>query len=166
MRKYLLVASTVTFFSCSQKIYVVRHAEKVKQEVGMSADVELSTEGKNRAEELAIVLKKKRIKNIFSTNTTRTKSTAAPLAKKRAIPIILYEAKPDSIFLKKINTCKGNVLVVGHSNTYDDIINLLCGGIIIPTNLQDHEYDNLYEIIKRKGKIMRIENKKYGLLTN
>lgn len=166
MIKYYILIIAFAFISCSQTFYVVRHAEKEKQELGMSSDVALSAAGKNRAENLSNLLANKNIKQIFSTNTIRTMATAAPISNRLRLNITLYENKFDSVFIKKIKATKGNVLIVGHSNTYDDIVNLLCGRIIIMANLQDNEYDNLYEIKKRKGIIMRIENKKYGISTH
>ena len=161
MRKYLLVVISFSFISCSQTFYVVRHAEKEKPAQGMSSDVALSVQGKKRAEDLTTILKNKNISTIFSTNTIRTKSTAEPLAMFRSISITLYESRPDSFFVKKVKDSKGNVLVVGHSNTVDEIVNMLCDEIVIPANLPDESYDNLF-VVKRKGIKMKFENKKYG----
>jgi hypothetical protein len=60
---------------------------------------------------------------------------------------------------------KGNTLIVGHSNTVDDIVNKLCGEIKVPIDLPDSEYDNLY-LIRKKGKKMKFENKTFGTPTN
>ena len=46
------------------------------------------------------------------------------------------------------------MLIVGHSNTVDDVVNKLCGEIKVPADLPDSEYDNLYLVIK-KGKKMK-----------
>jgi len=43
----------------------------------------------------------------------------------------------------------------------DDIINKLCGSIIIPADLRDAEYDNLF-VVKKKGRKMHFKSRKYG----
>ena len=64
--------------------------------------------------------------------------------------------------LKEIK--KGNVLVIGHSNTVDDIVNKLCGQIKITGDLKENEYDNLF-IVRRSGTKFRFQRKKYGKLS-
>jgi hypothetical protein len=43
----------------------------------------------------------------------------------------------------------------------DDIVNRLCGRDILPGDLADREYDNLF-VIKFRGKRSSFERKKYG----
>ena len=166
---YLLLA---IFSSCgSVKYYIVRHAEKEAASAGTVMntpnDPPLSAAGKVRAIELREELKAKGIMYIFSTNTLRTISTAQPLNELRGTKIELYNSK-DSLdyFIQKLKAIKkGNSLIIGHSNTVDDIVNKLCGEIKIPNDLPDSEYDNLY-IVTKKGKKMKFENKTYGTPTN
>jgi phosphohistidine phosphatase SixA len=162
----------IIFSSCSPvKYFVVRHAEKEVPSSGtvMSTpnDPPLSAAGKVRAIELREELKSQDIFYIFSTNTIRTISTAKPLNELRgATHIEIYNTK-DSLdyFIQKLKSIKkGNSLVVGHSNTVDDIVNKLCGEIKVPKDLPDTEYDNLY-VITKKGKKMKFENKTYGTAT-
>ena len=173
MSKIILYFGLIIFSSCgSVKYYIVRHAEKEIPSAGTTMstpnDPPLSATGRVRAIELREELKDKGIMYIYSTNTTRTISTAQPLNELRgATKIELYNTK-DSLdqfiqMLKEIK--KGNSLVVGHSNTVDDIVNKLCGEIKIPKDLPDSEYDNLY-IVTKKGKRMKFENKTYGTPTN
>jgi phosphohistidine phosphatase SixA len=114
------------------------------------------------------LLKGENVHFIFSTNTIRTRATAQPLNELRgATHIEVYNTK-DSLdyFIEKLKAIrKGNSLIVGHSNTVDDIVNKLCGEIKIPNDLPDTEYDNLY-ILTKKGKKMKFENKTYGTPTN
>ena len=66
------------------------------------------------------------------------------------------------IFIEKLKTIrKGNILVVGHSNTVDDIVNRLSQRTEIAADLKDNEYDNLF-ILKRKGRGYLYKNEKYG----
>lgn len=168
--KVMLHAALVFFLiSCSKKIYVVRHAEK---ETGIdmatmkpTTDPPLSFEGNQRALKLKEILSIKNIKHIYSTNTLRTVSTAKPLKELfLGMPIQFYSSKPDSLdaFIQKIkNIRKGNVLIVGHSNTVDDIVNKLAGKIVVPGDLKDMEYDNLFILKKKKGSYS-FKNEKYG----
>lgn len=152
--------------SCSQKIYVVRHAEK--ETAGgamMSQDPPLTAAGKARAVALRETLRHKGIDFIFSTNTVRTVSTAVPLNEIRAkTRIQLYSSKPDSLgaFISRLRQIRrGNILVVGHSNTIDDIANQLCGKIVVEGDLEDAAYNNLF-VIQRKGNHYFFSRKKFG----
>jgi broad specificity phosphatase PhoE len=172
--RYCLAFYLVFAISCSyNRYFIVRHAEKnmvTKDSAGiMVTNPSLSEAGKVRAYGLRDELKDKHIRYIFSTNTLRTTSTAEPLKELiRVVPIRLYSGSSDSTdaFINRLKTIhKGNVLVVGHSNTVDDIVNKLCGEMKLPGDLKDSEYDNLF-IIKRKGKKMIFEQKKYGYPSN
>jgi len=169
----ILFLLIIIFSSCgSVKYYVVRHAEKETASAGTTMstpnDPPLSAAGRVRAIELREALKGKGIRYIFSTNTIRTISTAQPLNELRgATSIELYNTKDSLDFLiqKLKGIQKGNSLIVGHSNTVDDIVNKLCGEIKIPKDLPDSEYDNLY-IVTKRGKRMKFENRTYGTPTN
>jgi phosphohistidine phosphatase SixA len=137
--------------SCSHSYYIVRHAEKATQEANMSSDVPLTDKGKERAEALREILKDKRIVYVFSTNTIRTKSTAQPTAGLFHLTTEVYGPKPDSAFISLLKSKKKNTLVVGHSNTVDDIVNMLCGRKEMPGDLPDAEYNKLF-IVKAKGR--------------
>lgn len=172
MKLSLFVITVFFLFSCSNKIYVVRHAEK-ESGIDMATmkpttDPPLSWEGNQRALKLKEILGSKNVKHIFSTSTLRTISTAKPLKEMYlAIPINIYSSKPDSLnaFIEKIKQIKkGDVLIVGHSNTVDDIVNKLVDKILVPGDLKDNEYDNLF-ILKRKGKSFSFKNEKYGVPT-
>ena len=134
--RYLLLALVLGVVSCStQRYYIVRHAEKAivtKDSLGFStANPPLSEPGQVRALVLREELIKNNIRNIFSTNYHRTVATARPLeVALKNIPIQYYSSSKDTLdafitHLKSIR--KGNVLVVGHSNTVDDIVNKLTG---------------------------------------
>ncbi len=147
--------------SCSHSIYVVRHAEKAPAGPNMNSDVPLSVPGQQRAEDLMNVLKDKKISIVYSTQTVRTVSTATPTADHFGVAIELYGARTDSAFISKLLSHKKNLLVVGHSNTVDDIVNMLCGATKVAGDLGDKEYDNLYEV-KVKGKKKIFVGRKFG----
>jgi len=162
--KHLLIAFLlITLTSCGQTIYIVRHAEKTPP-VGNSTDVALSAEGEARAQALKEVLKKEKIELVYSTNTIRTKTTAKPTADHFALTIETYGPRPDSAFINMLKNSKKNILVVGHSNTIDDIANMLTGTTDAGGDLKDSEYDNLF-IIKRKGDKFILKKETYGVPT-
>ena len=173
MPRILLCLSIIIFSSCSSvKYYIVRHAEKETASAGTTMstpnDPPLSAAGRVRAIELREALKGKRIRYIFSTNTIRTISTAQPFNELRgATKIELYNTRDslDHLIQKLKEIKKGNSLIVGHSNTVDDIVNKLCGETKVPGDLPDSEYDNLY-IVTKKGRHFKFENKTYGTSTN
>ena len=173
MPKILLCLPLIIFSSCgSVKYYVVRHAEKETASAGTTMntpnDPPLSAAGRVRAIELREALRAKGIRYIYSTNTIRTITTVQPLNEVRGdTKIELYNTRDSLDFLiqelKAIQ--KGNSLIVGHSNTVDDIVNKLCGEAKVAGDLPDSEYDNLY-IVTKKGKRYKFENKTYGTPTN
>lgn len=167
--RILLLLVALALFSCGNTIYIVRHAEKAPVEAGasqmMATDPPLSDLGKVRAIALRDKLKGRNVHFIFSTNTKRTIATAQPLNELRGnTRIDIYSSKKDSVdaFIERLKTIRtGNALVVGHSNTVDDIVNKLCQRTEIPADLKDNEYDNLF-ILKRKGNSYRFIKEKYG----
>jgi broad specificity phosphatase PhoE len=169
MKKIFLLATiaTILLCSCTRTIYVVRHAEKIAatDSLGklMINDLPLSEAGKVRAIVLKEQLDGDRITHIYSTNTSRTINTADPLSKAINVPITIY-SNIDSM-IAAVRSQKGNGLVVGHSNTVDDIINKLTGETKIAADLKDYEYDNLF-IIKFRGKKAFFRQRKYGYPSN
>ena len=150
--------------SCSHSYYIVRHAEKLKAAAGSAIsapnDPALSETGKMRAEKLKETLIDKKIKYIFSTNTIRTLNTAKPLSEAIGIKTMLYKPGKDSAFIEQLKRLKKNTLIVGHSNTIDDIVNLLCNKINIPADIADSVYDNLF-IVTYRGKNISFKQLKY-----
>ena len=161
---FLLLAFLLT--SCSHTYYVVRHAEKASPSPGgtMSTpdDPDLSNEGYKRAEALRETLKDKNIAKIYSTNTKRTRLTADPLSKLTGISIETYGPRPDSAFISKLKGLKTNTLIVGHSNTVDDVVNGLANAKTL-SDLADSEYDNLFVVQYKRflGTRVVFERRKY-----
>jgi broad specificity phosphatase PhoE len=167
--RYLLLFSLLFFASCSNTIYIVRHAEKEPVPAGasqmMTSNPPLSEAGKVRAFALREKLRHEHVRYIFSTNTTRTLSTAQPLNEMLGkTRIEIYSSKKDSmdLFISQLRSIKkGNILVVGHSNTIDDIANKLCVETVVPGDLDEKEYSNLF-VLKRKGGRYKFRREVYG----
>ncbi len=172
MKLFTAFILLIVLSSCGNTIYIVRHAEKAAgidpATMKTHTDPPLTLEGEERALKLKQMLSGKNIKHIYSTNTQRTISTAKPLKELfLGMPIQVYSSKPDSmdLFIQQLKNIKqGDVLVVGHSNTVDDIANKLAGSSVVAGDLKDSEYDNLF-IIKRKGDKYTFKREKYGVLS-
>src|ERR1700741_5297267 len=134
-----LLVSAILLTSCARTYYVVRHAEKAAQGANMTSDVPLSDAGQQRALALREVLKDKKIDSIFSTNTIRTRSTAQPAAEHFKVNIVNYGPIPNADFINRLKAIKKNVLIVGHSNTVDDIVNGLTGQKSVAGDLTDSQ---------------------------
>jgi broad specificity phosphatase PhoE len=143
--------------------FLVRHAEKAVEsddpEAGeshaqklaqmMSEDPPLTEAGRLRAEKLAEMLKDAGIEKIYSSDTTRTRDTAAPLAKNLDLEVNLYNPKELNGFAEELMSSPGRSLVVGHSNTTPELVGLLGGEP--GSAISDNEYDRLYVLVYRPG---------------
>jgi len=162
--KYLLTILLLGVFltSFSQTYFVVRHAEKLGSSGStMNTNPPLSDAGKQRAEALKDSLHSKKIGYVFSTNTLRTLSTAEPTANYFNLKTKIYDTELNDTFIAQLLSLRENVLIVGHSNTVDDIVNKLCGSVKIPGSLLDSAYDDLF-VITKNGKTITFEARKYG----
>lgn len=146
----LFLVSLVFFFSCQTTTYfIVRHAEK-EQGTTMLSDPPLSAEGEKQAMDLKNFLQKENIKTIYSTNYARTTATAEPTRKYFGESLKLYDPrKPEQLVDELKKNKEGNVLVVGHSNTVDDVVNGLLGENKI-SDLPDSEYGTIF-LVRRRG---------------
>jgi broad specificity phosphatase PhoE len=137
----------------------VRHAEK-EAATTMTIDVPLTAAGSQNSIVLKDRLKSKHIRHIFSTNYNRTKATAQPLSETTGVPVTIYNPG-DTAFVTRLKSIhKGNVLIVGHSNTVDDLVNGLTGQKHLQ-DLPDTEYGDLF-IVKRKGKNYLFSKSHFG----
>lgn len=152
-----LSLSIILFNSCTTKFYIVRHAEK---STTPKEDPTLTEVGSARAEKLKMILENKNIEEIYSTNTTRTKSTANPLAQKIQKEIQIYDARNQTEFIEKLKKSKKNTLIIGHSNTIRFTINGLGETEFLKEDLTDLEYDNLF-IVKRGAGKPKIKREKF-----
>lgn len=161
--KYILLFFIASLFAaCSGKqqpktIYIVRHAEK--QLTGN--DPELSVAGNVRAKKLAQILADKEITHVFSTDYKRTRLTAAPTASEAGVEIEIYDPKNHDELVGKLRTMEGNVLVIGHSNTVGQVVNYFVGDGENYENLEDWEYDYIYEVSLEQGGMSSVNRKTY-----
>ncbi|MDB5251804.1 MAG: hypothetical protein JWP27_973 [Flaviaesturariibacter sp.] len=160
MYKFLLSLALLASSCSTTTYYVVRHAEKESQAANMSSDVPLSAAGAARAAALRDALKNKHIQYIYSTNTIRTKSTAKPLADAIGAAIETYDPRDTSFVTYVKGRGRGSALIVGHSNTVDDIVNRFLGRPEL-TDLPDSQFGDLFTIT-RKGKKFSMVRSRFG----
>lgn len=166
--RFLILCIPFFLTACSHTYYVVRHAEKATPSPGVTMstpnDPPLSSAGQQRAEALKEALKSKGITAIYATNTTRAVATAEPLRKSLSLLIQHYGPKPDSAFIQQLKAQQKNVLIVGHSNTVDEIVNGLCNRKVVSGDLADSEYNHLFSVTYKRflSKKIVFEDRNYG----
>lgn len=116
----------------------------------MSGDPPLSAEGEKQAKDLGIQLHHQKITHLYSSQYLRSQYTAAPISQAIGVPIETYTAGQEKNLLTQLTSIKKeNVLVVGHSNTVDDLVNGLTGQQLL-TDRPETEYGIIY-LVKRKN---------------
>jgi broad specificity phosphatase PhoE len=93
------------------------------------------------------MLKDAKIVAIFTSEFKRTIQTAEPLAKLIKIEIQRVPANNPDELLKRVRAAKGNVLVVGHSDTIPPLVNKLLGAAEAGP-IGEQEFDNLFLVIR------------------
>jgi broad specificity phosphatase PhoE len=143
-------------------VYLVRHAEKVTTDP-TNKDPLLTTNGQQRALDLALKLKKDKIYTIYSTDYQRTKLTAKALADERKIDIQIYAPKQlNTLKTKILESGKGKkILIVGHSNTILETIEAL-GGKRPIAEIKDQDYDYLFTVSIDKKGVVNTKVEHYG----
>jgi len=118
-------------------VILVRHAER--QSTG--TDPALTAAGKRRASLLATMFAGSGVTAIFTSDTGRTRQTAAPLAAKVGVTARQID---DNIDTAKAQILAGGacVVVVGHSNTVPAFIEALGGPADVV--IDDHEFDRMF----------------------
>ena len=127
-------------------LVLVRHGEKVDE----SRDAELSDRGRSRARALAAVLKDAGIEAVYSTDYIRTRETVRPMAELISKPIEVYDGDKLEAFARDLRARGARALVVGHSDTTPELVQLLGGEPGSP--IAPDEYDRLYILTLSGGK--------------
>jgi broad specificity phosphatase PhoE len=125
-------------------VILVRHAEKSVPE----GDYPLSTEGRDRARELARVLGDAPIAAIYTTQFMRTQQTAQPLAERLRLKVSVIVATNRYVteVLDRIRTehAGQTVLVVSHRLAVPALIEAL--GITSPPTISEEQFDRLFVV--------------------
>ena len=162
----LVIAVIWIWFLCFRSpvqitaVYIVRHAEKANN----GTNPPLSAAGQARAQELVRVLGDDDFDAVFVTELKRTQETGAPLAAAEGITAEQYQASDaqsvvDTILADHIGD---RVLVVGHSNTVDDIAAGL--GATGLSDLGEDQFDRLF-VVHRFANVAHLDRLRYGTET-
>lgn len=162
----IIFCSISNFGAFAQKtiIYMVRHAETAVTMPGTD-DPGLSNTGQQRADDLAKLLKGKRIKAIYVTKDKRSGATARPLAIKARILPRVYET--DSTNLKKFakaiikNFQGNNILIIGNANTLMPLLGALGADMPFPA-VSEQDYDIIYKITAKENGDVELDLDYYG----
>ncbi|MEO6348155.1 MAG: phosphoglycerate mutase family protein [Aquaticitalea sp.] len=159
---FIVLAIVFSFNSSSQDLetdkssevttyYFIRHAEKDRSNPS-EKNPHLNEEGLKRAENWSNILSKVHFDAIYSTDYFRTKETAQPTADKNNLKLTLYD--PDSMDFEdfKRATNGKTVLIVGHSNTIPDFVNVIIGKKKYE-HIDDDNNGNLYIVTLMDDKI-------------
>lgn len=147
------IRDTVTTF------ILIRHAKTE----GSGSNPNLSTIGIQRAESLKSMLKEVSLSGVYSTNYNRTLQTAQPTANDHNFTINNYDPFGLHSFIDQTlhKHWAETILIVGHSNTTPDLLNILIGDNMYNT-LDEAEYDNVFIVTvfeKGRASVVRL---KYG----
>ena len=138
------LAFPATKQSDGRYLFLVRHAEKAASEDG---DPPLTGIGQQRADRLRTILKDANIGQVYSSDYQRTRSTGMPLAEQINQDLNLYNPGNLPGFSKKLlaDSKGGNALIVGHSNTTPQLVNLLVGKDQY-NSIDESDYGNLFVV--------------------
>lgn len=132
------------------KAFVIRHFEK---EAG--SDPALTAAGQVNAARLAERLAGERIVAIYSTDTRRTRDSAAPTGAKLGLMTALYPPTDDAALAQRVAEQPGSVLIIGHSNTVPEIVARLSGKSQLP--MDESQYGTLF-VVNLKTKAVTTEH--------
>jgi broad specificity phosphatase PhoE len=129
-------------------IYLVRHAEK-DLSANNPSDPPLTSCGERRSEKLSTFFGAVDLDAVYSTDYTRTKSTAQPTAQSKKLEVIEYDGGSLEEFSKCLLKKKQDALVVGHSNT-----TAVLAGLLADQELGEFDlsiYNRVYQVVIYKG---------------
>lgn len=157
--KIITETKTITIHDTATTFILVRHAETT----GAGTNPNLSTAGQSRATDLDNILDPISLSAVFSTGYNRTMQTATPIAQSNSLTVKNYDPNALEAFAESsIKNYHGEkILIVGHSNTTPELLNILTGTTNYST-LPDTEYDNLFVVtVFEKGRA-DVTPMKYG----
>jgi len=151
----LTCATWVWATADSTTVVIVRHAEK---ELG-GDDPALNEVGEARAASLARLFGDStatdRIDAIYVSATRRSRMTAAPLAARLGLtPIVAPGDAPAELARRVLREhAGGRILIVGHSDTINEIVDALGGKATLPL-IADQDYGTMYIVsVPRIGRV-------------
>ncbi len=145
------------------RIYIVRHAEK-----DTGNNPVLTAVGRERAGDLARLMKDRQIQRIYTTPYRRSTMTADSMRIQLGIDTVIYKGDTTGAdLIRKIqehNDGGKAIVVIGHSNTILRIARGLGVENIDPMDVPDYEHDNILLVKYKNGKAEFVKWK-YGTLS-
>lgn len=159
---FIFIGQQQLFAQKATKIWVVRHAEKDTSNT-KDRDPDLSPEGKERAEDLMRYLKSEKLDSIFSTNYKRTRLTGFRLADHIGISIKNYDAANQDAWAKEllVNAQGKKMLIIGHSNTVQELLVALGAEKKPVKDLTEADYDYIF-LLTIKGNKVDVKVDRFG----
>ncbi len=134
--------------AAAKAVIVVRHAEKASQ---TDKDPELSLYGEDRAVALTRLVRGTKVDAVFVTELRRTRDTAAPLCRQRALKPTVVNASDTAALVSQLRALPADAVavVVGHSNTIPEILAAL--GVKEKVDIRDDEYGRVFVVVPGAG---------------
>ncbi|MDP2088594.1 MAG: phosphoglycerate mutase family protein [Flavobacteriaceae bacterium] len=148
---FLIMMTTISAQESDLKTttyFLIRHAEKVRSDA-KNLNPDLDERGIQRAQKWKDIFQFIDFQYIYSTNFTRTIKTVEPIALEKNIEISMYHPTKIDFELFKNKTLGKNILIVGHSNSIPQFVNVLINQEKYK-EVDDTEFSHLY-IITIKG---------------
>ena len=142
-----MITTTASFAHGRSTIILIRHAEKAST----SGDPILSKDGFKRAAALPEAFAPYKPDLFYSTDTKRTRQTLATWSKSTGKELSIYDAaKQDELAKELLLMQDRTIVVVGHSNTIPQLVNLLIGANTY-TDMAENEFNKAYIITVEHG---------------
>ncbi len=153
----VIIAWWIWLFPVTTTVFVVRHAEKAQPSandpplsgVPPNGNPAISAAGVVRAEELAHVLRDAGVDAVFATRFQRTQLTAALAAGEAGVSVVEYDTPANVVATVLADHAGQTVLIVGHSNTVDDLVAELGAGTV--AELAEQQFDRLFVVNRHSG---------------
>jgi broad specificity phosphatase PhoE len=144
-------------------VILIRHADRDVPPAGTPDDPgpSLNDKGMARSRKLVHVLSTAGIQAVYTSHFTRAKMTAKPfLVAHFDLPTVRLDAATELKDHILTHHAGQTVLVVGHSNTVPELIELLGGPSL--SIIDDCEFDNLFVLVKHSTTKASVSKLKYG----
>ncbi|NRT87281.1 phosphoglycerate mutase family protein [Clostridium beijerinckii] len=146
-------------------VLLIRHADiDIPDGVVDENSISLNSSGEKRAQDLVNIVEKAPISAVYTSNIHRSIQTAQPIFDRLHSSIEHKKIdSPEKIAEDILSNYKGqNVLVIHHSNTVPEIIQILSNKIVEISGFDDFYIVNIYTSDNNENKYTNVVHLKYG----